>query len=891
MPALHLRAEQVAAVRPKTIDTDLPNMIPHSFDDWNNRFDHLEGHGDDNRNRDIFALTGNYTRGGQRYRAALDIDRYELGYDIDISALCDIDSVLGIVTGQFPISPRATFMYYMLADIKFTLSTNLHLPTIEVLDGAEKKETEIHHIPNARFGEIGRLLVRIFFPARYDPEQRKTKASPNYVGNGLLQTFYDRAVRPATTAVLPEELRRQWPARFNDELFRAGPHRREAGEARVRGRVMHQQTGREVHGQYFNEWLTDIRQRIDEDHELAFARGFFLLVEGKGLKNTNLSSHDPPEAKLADEGGNLIDADNPRTTAIKAVLHDLVPAEFADDEWYIDIATSLSGRLAGPDGFPVSLFVDSELHPEIINHFSGKPLGNCSTWVKKRSGGYQKDEVAHVGRFAGFRITFDTPGAYGIRYLQVYTTEKSVTYHVDGRKRAKRTSPHLVLKDWETERDQHFSPLAEAYFHAAASHPVAVRIESRVPFEAYPYVHLELTGATLEPWLLCVRNTHIWGFKWRRLLAYWSVLERICTPLEARSRFSLDQLPEVGSLLVSVVYMSNALVNRPDEGGNFDEVHDSGCVHALVNRALAPIRPLGYYCLHSAYLPADKNTLPRISSLRTISRPTIIYLCASTAADRSELAILRLIRADGKRVLDDGRTGDAWRVAEPANSRETQPHMPNKQRRVVLSVLEDVPDIFSALLPDDQLRVRYPSEDRDDEIREAAPPFSKQISDIVHNYPLQIIAKAPNKEHQGGSWCSVTSLERTEVNFNTFVDPSQARKLFKSHNDFGRNADKWDRTVKALFPTIAEKRAMGKVQGLSQLGVWEDWETVLSYMAPDAAAKAVLEVRKYVSNHWSWLPFYTRKKLWVTGPPPSVKSARVVGDEGGPWIVFNPRFR
>ncbi|KAG8734938.1 hypothetical protein FRC10_011201 [Ceratobasidium sp. 414] len=146
---------------------------------------------------------------------------------------------------------------------------------------------------------------------------------------------------------------------------------------------------------------------------------------------------------------------------------------------------------------------------------------------------------------------------------------------------------------------------------------------------------------------------------------------------------------------------------------------------------------------------------------------------------------------DRKCTRDDKQVADAWGVVESGGNNEIQPHVANKQQHVALSVLKDIPNMFSTSLPDQQLHVRYPSEDRDDEIREVAPLFSQQLSAIVYNYPLQIIAKAPNKqareddEGKRGSWCSVDSLAHADVNFNTFVNRSEVQRLFKSHNDFG----------------------------------------------------------------------------------------------------------
>jgi hypothetical protein len=148
-------------------------------------------------------------------------------------------------------------------------------------------------------GEIGRLTVRIAFPGLYDPNESWTRAS-NALGDDILRPFFDRAVRPAANDVLSEELIRTWPARYDDELWRAAPHR---PGGRVQATLSKRQhTARIIHGGNFNDWLDRVRHYCGQDDELLFADGFILLVEGKGLKDMNGSQHEPPEEPLANDG-------------------------------------------------------------------------------------------------------------------------------------------------------------------------------------------------------------------------------------------------------------------------------------------------------------------------------------------------------------------------------------------------------------------------------------------------------------------------------------------------------------------------------------------------------------------------------------------------------------
>ncbi|KAG8717072.1 hypothetical protein FRC08_008236 [Ceratobasidium sp. 394] len=912
--------EPVLRTKP-LLDDNLGRIVPHSFPDWNGRFDRTAQRGDGLRARDQFALTGQYklenaAPNHRGLRAGLDMESCRIPRDMYLTTVCDIDSVIGIVAGDFPIDLAATFTYYMLPDVKHTLSADLHISPVRVRDEHQNEDLILpHKIPNARFGTLGRLVVRLALPALVGEDGRARMKQPNYVGERYLRLLYDRAIQPATMTTLPEDVRRQWPQRYSNEMFRAAPHRGPAAEA---GGRQPQQTGREVHGHDFNAWITEIRRRIAGDAQLAFAVGFLLMVEGKGLKNVNGSAHPTPENPLADAGtsslvlrsGDLFDMENPRTMAIQSVLADLDPASFAPNEWYLDIATTVSARAHGPDGNPVCLMVNSNAHPELIHHFSGAPIGECERWVRTNGGGYQRDELAHVAHFAGFRISFAEPAAHGLEYLQVYTTDKSIAYRTDGPKKAKHTSPYAVLTDWQNVHDHHCLPLAQAFLDSSASHPSAVRAESRMKFEGYPYVHRALARRIICPCLYYVRCSAWWGYRWRKAISMTNVLNRFMGATEARKKLVTANLPETGSLLVIVVWMLNALVNRPDDGGYYDEISHAGSVHAVVDEAVVPVSPLGMYCLHSLRLSRDDSKVPRISTHRTLTTEKVVYFCSSSHENLNSAAVLRLFRAGaGKRVREPH---DPWRLGGDDDRQDVvppPPRRPNKQRRVCIRPVGDAPDVLAGRIAAVDRGARYSSEDEDEEEREAPVSWSQRVSDVVHAFPIQIFAKAPNRsiprgggknaannrdedeDEDGSSWCTLKPEELADITSDIFADLGKPADIFVSHHDFGRDYDKWTNTVNMYFPTCEEREAMPrKIQGLSQLSVWEDWRALLEEAPPNVAAQMVREARQLVNTEWGWLPWCTKDHLWATGK--ATKRGRQVGDiHGGPWIVYNPRFR
>jgi hypothetical protein len=364
-----------------------------------------------------------------------------------------------------------------------------------------------------------------------------------------------------------------------------------------------------------------------------------------------------------------------------------------------------------------------------------------------------------------------------------------------------------------------------------------------------------------------------------------NVLNRLCKS-NALGSLTRGELPVVASLLIILAWMANALVNRPDDGGHWDEVRDAACIHGVFDGSVYPYRPLVIFYLHTLYLD---SLLPRVSSNRTISSPTIIYLCSNSGDGRTELEVLRLFRGISKRTIKEKPVEDVWGALDvDKNAPVAGPRRGNKQHRVTRRPADDVDDVFSEVVPDTRMIVRYPSEELDPEVRDEGLPLSQQITNVVHAFPLQVFAKVPNRRG-GNSWCTLDEDALYEINFNIFRDVQAPRRIFTSYVNCGRDPDKWQKTIETWLPTVEYKARLvtQKIQGLPQLAAWADWETLLMGCDARTANQVVQETRAYVSKHWSWLPWMTKRHLWSTGKGSGGKP--VGTDDGGPWIIFNPK--
>jgi hypothetical protein len=358
----------------------------------------------------------------------------------------------------------------------------------------------------------------------------------------------------------------------------------------------------------------------------------------------------------------------------------------------------------------------------------------------------------------------------------------------------------------------------------------------------------------------------------------------------SRALVSSGKLTPVASLIVLLVYMANALVNRPDEGGNWDEVRDSGCVHIERNQQVVPYRPLVIYNLHSIYYAVK---VPRISSHRTISKATLCYLCAPGDPFTESELLDRIRGPPPSKAIGKSTT---WNAGDEVVLPTVQfAPSNNRQRKVNIRLETEGPDVLSAVIPDDRNHEDVcTSEEEDPEEQERPMSISQQISNILHNYAVQIFNKAPNNKQRKISWCTLDSVQKAELTPDIFRDKSRLPDIFISYTLYAYDPSKWTRTVSCYFPTPEEylelQQKGRKIQGLAQLGVWQEWGNVLRAKSKADGTKLATAARSYVNTNWQWLPAVAKNHLWATGNGPG-QNAQIGPLPGGPWIVYNPRFR
>ncbi|QRV74549.1 hypothetical protein RhiJN_02564 [Ceratobasidium sp. AG-Ba] len=860
----------------KAVDMNLPMAEPNSLREWCAEWRRLNAINTDRR--DEFALKGVYTNcDGDQRRACIDFENNRVPPEMVPSQTADVDSVIMIVKDKFAFAPGLNLRYFMLQSESHTLYDDLHIPPVKVEDEhGESMHVFPHKVPNARFMEADpHMTIRICFP-----RLRRAAGRSVTVTHEEHAQLYDMALLPAAQATVPVELVGCWLHDTASEYYRAEDVRNEreaegTHSAIPRGRRV-QQTGRSVHSDYLNTLVAEMRKIVNKEPKLAWARSFFFVIEMRGLKDQPGSMHLPPEEAPVTAAGGLID-DSPRVAAVEQTLSAFVTKNLEPDSCFVDLGMNI--RLPIDDDAYECPLPAADAHAAILSYLLGISLEECMEYVSGKGGYYQRDDLAGLKTVAGFR--FRVPPAYNhwITYIQLYFSDKVLTYNLTLPHHAKRVTCFEVLSNFDKWRKHHFQPLSASFGGAPASQVMHMRLEVRTEHSQYPHVQLRIPDAILRSWMYVVAPEDFWGWKFNRLTSIYSLLRKW---INARAALSKKRLAKYCSLLVTLVWMANALVNRPDDTKQWKEVRDASSVHEVSEQGeLVPVWPLNAHFLHSLYLSNARP--PRMSGDRLVSLQTLMKSCGVYTEDE----LSRLASGTyGSKSIDNSLTPPAVEA-----SRSMYPRMgANRRKTVQVRSAVRMANPFDGLIQEDEQNDSDQSAVADYEERPRATPRSRQLADIFSDLPAQMFAKAPVSK-TGASWCMLEPGS-TLITPDIFAHKHMLDMAFPSRIVFYQHPTKWSETVEILLPTIVGslKDGSGAMQGVHCLNARKAFVTLQEDADdPEEREHLVQLARSYVNNHWAWLPFGKPKnRLWATGVCKQKDIHHVGPIAAGPWIVLNP---
>ncbi|KAL5485565.1 hypothetical protein ACEPAI_8208 [Sanghuangporus weigelae] len=474
-----------------------------------------------------FVLTGKDPDSGNQ--AMIDLDRYRanlLRASTNLEIKGDFDSCL-FASDNLPYAHPLMLMIWppkFLVDHSLKQTYKLHRPN------GKFRRVPLSHIPNIPFASCAsRHIVRLYLPAEYHNE-------PFLYDETWPDRLYDHVTFPTIR-------------RMHNHGFDIDPHRFPSSSQSEHYRAT-RRSGRPVHSDFpisthlLPEFSKRFMRALRKERWGRNAFFFHQLRQTKGYGGFAFGDREAAEEVLED-----------------------VTQYFDSSQLHIDRNRPPTVDVGMEFGRPGHVtLIRTICHTRILHRFVNPPgggpqVGNMQLMEKlRRSSYFSRDLTALLTDAAGFRC--GQTRASHIEYLQAYNTEKNPTYLVDNGKHAKFIQPREFLAMYRKEEKtiEHMERICTIFEECAQkqdSYPA--RVEPRVLYEDAHNHSIDQDFA--KDISLCIPNQTWWMNKLLRQKACKIGLEWI---LQAEPE-SISR-PGVLMLIGTLIYISNALCARPEEG-------------------------------------------------------------------------------------------------------------------------------------------------------------------------------------------------------------------------------------------------------------------------------------------------------------------------------------
>jgi hypothetical protein len=298
-----------------------------------------------------------------------------------------------------------------------------------------------------------------------------------FLTQGEQKIFYEKGLRPAVIELMGPSAS-DWPPDYESEMFRARGHN---GQLSFVTKIL-------------PEWHVNllgdaIRENL-KTNEVSWGEGLVFLHQIRGVKN---SSQHTPE-------------DDPAQVALEEWLdiNSLKQEDLLLGDWWIDVGLQISSS----EEECLAWRTDSHFH--LVKEILRIPEHAADRITSISSSKYTRDMTSHLTAVSGCRIS---PGAraegqYSVQYLQLYTTDKSVTYRQDKGHHGKFITCRDVLAG---KSETYCQNLYQVYLAAMKDNFSLARIEVRVPIAHATSVLLHLQHRSISQWLVSFPRVVWWS--------------------------------------------------------------------------------------------------------------------------------------------------------------------------------------------------------------------------------------------------------------------------------------------------------------------------------------------------------------------------------------------
>jgi len=341
-------------------------------------------------------------------------------------------------------------------------------------------------------------MIRAFIPGLYDQHT----GSP-FLTQEDQTTFYEQGLLPAVQELCTDRSA-EWPAKYTDEMFRA---RGRNGTLSFQGKM--------IPSWNVSQLGSTIRSKL-RDAGIPWARGIVFLHQIRGLKD---STHHSVSRDAADQA-----------------LDEFLTAESLDREtlmstgtWWIDVGI----QVMSSNKDCLAWRMDS--HGHIVKEVCNLSAEHAQRLTSIGSSQYTRDMTSHLPQVSGCRIApgIQGRGPHQVAYVQLYCTDKSLTYRVDGKHYGKFITCSDVVKG---KADKFINSLYALYINAIDNNNAHARIELRVPVRFATDVLLDLDEDVICAALVSFPSVE-WWYVFMIIFIYFAnddiTKEFACIPIES----------------------------------------------------------------------------------------------------------------------------------------------------------------------------------------------------------------------------------------------------------------------------------------------------------------------------------------------------------------------
>jgi hypothetical protein len=289
--------------------------------------------------------------------------------------------------------------------------------------------------------------------------------------------FYEKGFRPAVVDLLGASAA-DWPPDYKSEMFRARSH---TGQLSFMTKML-------------PEWQVSflgakIRQYLHEN-EISWGEGIVFLHQIRGVKNS--SQHTPVESVGDVALDEWLDSN---FLKIEDLLH---------GECWVDVGLQISSD----EKECLAWRTDSHFH--LVKKILSIPEHHAERITSIKSTKYTRDMTSHLTAVSGCRIRPGprAEGPFSVQYLQLYTTDKSLTYRQDKGHHGKFITCHDILAG---KADSYCENLYDIYLAAMEDNFSLARVEVRVPLKYANSVLLDLHHSMISQWLVSFPRVVWWS--------------------------------------------------------------------------------------------------------------------------------------------------------------------------------------------------------------------------------------------------------------------------------------------------------------------------------------------------------------------------------------------